>query len=144
MPCSRRPPVLLLFWARPLEPTLFPQGLEPPRGGVPREFQLYVEVPSEEHGPGASRAFGRRVHGHISPEGRLRGPGVAAAALAVDVYDREGAGRGHHIKGHGLAWHDVHDVWNFLCANTSARRAIKSPPRTAAADAAWASTPGDA
>ena len=27
-------------------------------------------------------------------------------------------------------------------ANTSARRAIKSPPRTAAADAAWASGPG--
>ena len=27
-------------------------------------------------------------------------------------------------------------------ANTSARRAIKSPPRTAAADAAWASTSG--
>ena len=27
-------------------------------------------------------------------------------------------------------------------ANTSARRATKSPPRTAAADAAWASTPG--
>ena len=27
-------------------------------------------------------------------------------------------------------------------ANMSARRTIKSPPRTAAADAAWASTPG--
>ena len=29
-------------------------------------------------------------------------------------------------------------------ANTSAQRAIKSPPRTAAANAAWASTPGNA
>ena len=31
---------------------------------------------------------------------------------------------------------------NSSAANTSARRAIKSLPRTAAADAAWASTPG--
>ena len=29
-------------------------------------------------------------------------------------------------------------------ANMSARRAIKSPPHTAAADAAWASNPGNA
>ena len=143
MPCSRGPPVLLLRRARPVEPTLFPQGLKPPRRGVPRGLQPYVEVPSEEHGPRASRACGRRVHGHISPEGRLRRPGIAAAAWAVDVDDREGATSGHHIKGHGLAWHDVHDVSNFK-ANTSARRAIKSPPRTAAADAAWASTPGNA
>ena len=114
MPCSRGPPVLLVFRACPVETTLFPQGLEPPRGGVPRGPQPHVEVPPEEHGPGASCAFGRRVHGHVSPEGRLRRPGVAAAARAVDVDDREGATCGHHIKGHGLARHDVHDVSNFL------------------------------
>ena len=144
MPCSRGPPVLLLCRARPVEPALLPQGLEPPRGGVPRGLQPHVEVPSEEHGPCASRAFGRRVHGHVSPEGRLRRPGVAAAAWAVDVDDREGATRGHHIKGHGLAWHDVHDVSNFLRGEHVLRMTIKSPPRTAAADAAWGSTRGNA
>ena len=114
MPCPRGPPVLLPFRACPVETTLFPQGLEPPRGGVPRGHQPHVEVPSEEHGPGATRALGRRVHGHVSPKGRLRRQGVAAAARAVDVDDREGATCGHHIEGHGLARHDVHDASNFL------------------------------
>ena len=114
MPCSRGPPVLLLCRARPVEPALLPQGLEPARGGVPGGLQPHVEVPSEEHGPCASRAFGRRVHGQASPEGRLRRPRVAAAAWAVDVDDREGATRGHHIKSHGLAEHDGRDVSNFL------------------------------
>ena len=49
---------------------------------------------------------------------------------------------GHHIQGHGLAQYDVHDVPNFLVANMSARMAFKSLPGTAAADVAWASTPG--
>ena len=114
MPCPRGPPVLLPFGACPVETTLFPQGLEPPRGGVPRGLQPYVEVPSEEHGSGASRALGCRVRGQVSPEGRLRRPGVAAAARAVDVDDGEGATCGHHVEGHGLARHDVHDVSNFL------------------------------
>ena len=114
VPCPRGPPVLLPFRACPAETTLFPKGLEPPRGGVPRGLQPHVEVPPEEHGPGASRALGRRVHGHVSPEGRLRRPGVAAATRAVDVDDPEGATCGHHIEGHGLARHDVHDVSNFL------------------------------
>ena len=114
MPCPRGPPVLLPFRTCPAETTGFPHGLKPPRGGVPRGLQPHVEAPPEEHGPGASRAFGRRVHGHVSPEGRLRRPGVAAAARAVDVDDREGATCGHHIEGHGLARHDVHDVSNFL------------------------------
>ena len=114
MPRPRGPPVLLPFRACPAETTLFPQGLEPSRGGVPRGLQPHVEVPPEEHGPGASRALGRRVHGHVSPEGRLRRQGGAAAARAVDVDDREGATCGHHIEGHGLTRHDVHDVSNFL------------------------------
>ena len=114
MPCPRGPPVLLPFRACPMETTLFPQGLEPPHGGVPRGLQPHVEVPSEEHGPGATSALGRRVHGHVSPEGRLRRPGVAAATRAVDVDDRDGATCGHHIEGHGLAWHDVHYISNCL------------------------------
>ena len=32
----------------------------------------------------------------------------------MDVDDREGATCGHHIEGHGLARHDVHNVSNFL------------------------------
>ena len=115
MPCPRGPPVLLRRRrARPVEPALLPQGLEPLRGGVSRGLQPHVEVPSEEHGACASRAFGRRIHGHVSPKGRLRRPRVATTAWAVDVDDRGGATRGHHIKGHGLARHDVHDVANFL------------------------------
>ena len=71
MPCPRGPPNLLRCRARPVEPALLPQGLEPPRGGVPRGLQSHVEVPSEEHGPRASHALGRRVHGHVSQGGRL-------------------------------------------------------------------------
>ena len=114
MPCSRGMPVLLRCRARLVEPALLRQTLEPLRGGVSRGLQPHVEVASEEHGPRASRAFGRRIHGHVSPEGRLRRPRVATTAWAVDVDDREGATRGHHIKGHGLARHDVHDVSNLL------------------------------
>ena len=114
MPCPRGPPVLLPFRTCPAETTLFPQGLEPPRGGVPLGLQPHVEVHPEEHRPAASRALGRGVHGHVSPEGRLRRPGVAAAARAVEVDDREGATCGYYIEGHGLARHDVHDVSNFL------------------------------
>ena len=44
MPCPCGPPVLLQFGACPVETTLFPQGLEPPRGGVPRGLQPHVEV----------------------------------------------------------------------------------------------------
>ena len=143
MPRPRGPPVLLPFRACPVEATLFPQGLEPPRGRVPRGLQPHVEVPSEEHGPGATRALGRRVHGHVSPEGRLRRPGVTAATRAVDVDDREGATCGITTS-RAMALPGTMSTMSRTssAANTSARRAIKSPPRTAAADAAWAATPG--
>ena len=114
MPRSRGPSLLLRCRSRPMEPALRPQSLEPLCGGVSRGLQPHIEVPSEEHGPRASRAFGRRVHGHVTPEGRLRRPRAATTARAVDVDDHECATRGHHIKGHGLARHDVRDVSNLL------------------------------
>ena len=142
VPCPRGPPVLLPFRACPVETTLFPQGFEPPRGGVPRGLQPHVEVPSEEQGPGATRALGCRVHGHVSSEGRLRRPGVAAAAgpwtlMTVRVPPAVTTSRAMALPGTMSTMSRTSSA-----ANTSARRAIKSPPRTAAADAAWASTPG--
>ena len=61
-----------------------------------------------------SRAVGRRVYGHVGPKMGLRRPRVATSARAVDIDDRKRATRGHHMKGHGLARHNVHHVSNVL------------------------------
>ena len=114
MPRSRGLPVLLRRVPCPQEPTLFPQGREPSCCGVSWGPHPYVEVPPDEHRPRASRAFGRRIHGHVSPQGRLRRPGVTATARAVDVDDRKRPTRGHLIEVHGLARHDVQHVSNLL------------------------------
>ena len=142
MPCPRGPPVLLPFRACPAETTLFPQGLEPPRGGLPQGLQPHVEVPSEEHSPGATRALGCRVHGHVSPEGHLGRQGVTPlpgpwTLMTVRVPPAVTTSRAMALPGTMSTTSQTSSA-----ANMSARRAIKSPPRTAAADAAWASTPG--